>query len=494
MKTIGITLKSVHGNLWEATFAPTDVPLLKAWEDQIPWLLPNRNFQGGMPTGFEWLATGALAFWRRWYGDPCLEYRPPPVKKTQGGNVMVHPKAPPSIPLYELSVGKPNFTADAFLANVLPGTSKVVFFEESASPGAVLSQLEDYGIQRGWAIDDAIAKKKVVVYPLETSKQILFNEGTGLLDFGWTPRDGTSWWDKEKMRAIAPWKFVELRYWHSPRKVTDLETYEGRAVVEIAKGLTKTLCKVKVADGAVPFDPKHEVCLFEDVENAPLVFACPVDERKAFRQLGTSLKYLDEIQIPRTHSFGNVTIKELSTFLGRMLGANCSTSEECGDALGDYYKSIEAELVDALEPPRMVVSGSAGDGANAWLQSSSETVPKASELPAVQQAVRRIWSDGDETSEWICNLLCRAAVLLHMRHGTMFNADFRGQMYEPGQLMRSIIMAREKDKAQYLTQFVLVASIKKKRGQRVLAPPKPKPQGSPLAGGGVNFDDLFGTP
>ena len=491
MKTIRVTTKPLNGNLHEGIFTIVDLPILQAWQEQIPWVLPNRNFQDGMSTGFEWLAMGALAFWRRWNGTPCMEYKPDAPMKTQGGTTTINPLMPPSHALYELSIGKPTFTADAFMANVLTGRSKVIFFDETTSPGAILSQLEDYGTALGRAIDDMILTKKIVIYPLETSHDVLFDPRNGFMDFGWHTRPVPTWYDTNRMRAISPWTYLELRYWHNPRKVTELESYEGRAVVEIADGLTKPICKVKVADGNVPFDPKNEIVSFADLENAPMVFAFPVEEKKAFRQMATPLKFLDEIQIPRTHCHGSITVKELSSFLGRMLGSNVTTSEECGEALGDYYKTIESEIVDALEPPRMIVSGEAGDAATSWLRASMETVPKASELPAVQQAVRRVWTDGDEVSEWICNLLCRTAVVLHLRHGTMFNGGFRTGMYEPGQLIRSIIMARDKDKANYLTQFLLVASIKKKRGQRVLAPPKAKSQDSPLANGGSKFDDLF---
>lgn len=490
MKTIRVTTKSVTPNIYEGIFDVTDVPILTAWKEQLPWILPNRNFQGGMAPGFEWLATGALAHWRSWNGDPCMEFQPEKQKVDKNGKPVGVPITPPSHALYELSVSKPGFTADAFMSNVMSGRSKVLFFEEAAPPGAVLAQLEDYGMQIGKSIDDMISTKKVVVYPLETSKSILFHPVTGYLDFGWTKRSNPDWYDTAFIRRCVNWKFLEIRYWHNPRKITDVESYEGRAVFELVQGLTKPICKVKVADGNVPFDPKHEVALWEDIENAPMTLAFPVNEKKAFRQMATPLKFLDEIQIPRTHSAGNVTIKELSSYIGRMLGVNVTTSEECGAALGDYYKSIETELVDALEPPRMLVSGEAGDNAS-WLKTMTETVPKASELPAVQQAVRRIWADGEEVSEWVTNLLCRTAIVLHLRHGTMFSSDFRGKMYEPGQLVQSIIMAKEKDKANYLTRFVLVASIKKKRGQRVLAPPKPKSQGSPLVNGGMNFNDLF---
>jgi hypothetical protein len=492
MKTIRVDLKPLVGNLHEGILTPVNLGLVEAWEKNIPWLLPNRGISIGMPTGFEWLAVGTVARWRHWAGTPAIDVR---MVKDKDGKVVF---SPPTSKIYELGVGEPDMNADSFMANVVGGRTKLLFFDVGADPGTVLYQLEEYGVQQGIAIDNALASKRLAVYPLEIAHDVLFRESDNLLDLGWTARPG-SWYDGTRklkgegmVREWRPWEFLEVRYWHNPRKITDPETYEGRAVIQFCKGLTKTLCKVRVADGDVPFDPKKEVVLPEDVENAPVALAFPVDEEKAYRQISTPLKYLDEIQIPRTHCKGTITIKELCSFIGRMLGVTVTTGEECGQALGDYYKSIEKELVDALEPPRMLVSGEAGDKANTWLAMTDRTcVPKTSEMPAVQTAVRRIWTDGDETAEWVTHLLCRAAVVLHLRHGTMFSADFRTQMYEPGQLMHSVIRASEKDKANYLTQFVLVANIKKQRGQRVLAPPKAKPQNSPLTAGGVNFDDLF---
>jgi len=444
-------------NLLHLKTTVTEIDIGIAINQGIPWVMPHRTFEYRFgPQGQDatskiyWDTSGPLSYLLDWYGTDTVRDSKGKIRSA----------------LYDCGVVRPKIsTAEELLQMMIAGDMNLYVFRDDISYGELFDDLM-------WEVEDEEEVRKMLVqgktssgghcrmFPMNFYSGVCTDHGklNNIINFGLPPNAFTSGKGRISQVQIDYWPGYEdgeplsghvrdpdkspycfairpppmslgdeaLLDWGKPRVLP----VRGR---EDAKRLTMTA--------------------WHEAHNG-VYLVRPIGDHKVSVDLKSPLASLDWLMLDTSSASGNVSLAHLAKYLQKQFPSEAvKIAKDCARVLGDYYSTIEDDLISAIGLPRICVPKNETSSTNGYV--------KVEECPRILKVLSALPHASGYTgiASYISRVLVRTAIVMHLRGGHIAHLSTRSSMFTPADLIYSMLKASRHSNAEYLRPMILISKL-----------------------------------